>query len=44
LFGVLTDRSKVLQMVAEARELGDFAPLFPLKNESQRLDHNDVNC
>jgi len=44
LFGVLTDRSKVLQMVAEARELGDFAPLFPSKNDSQRLDHNDVNC
>jgi phenylalanine-4-hydroxylase len=44
LFGVLTDRSKVLAMIAEARELGDLAPLFPPRKDPQRLDHNDVNC
>jgi phenylalanine-4-hydroxylase len=44
LFGVLTDRSKVLDMVAHASELGDLPPLFASKKDSQRLDHNDVNC
>jgi len=44
LFGVLTDRSKVLQMIAEAHALGDLPALFPPKKDPQRLDHNDVNC